>query len=287
MKRRNFLKNSVAGSLLLSSFPYHLYAGEKRKYINDRVVLANSGIELSRMAMGTGTSGWGGSSNQTRKLGIRGLADLLQAAFDEGVNFWDSADQYGSHSHLNEALKKVPRDKVVILTKSRSSGYKEMMADIDRFRKEIGTDYLDMVLLHAVTNPNWNKDMLGAMEALSEAKEKGLVRAHGISCHSLGALKVAADEPWVQVDLARFNPGAKNMDADVDTVRDLLKRMKQNGKDIIGMKVYGAGSLVNSKDECLQFQAAHDFIDTFTLGIESYEQFKDVEKRFPEASVRG
>jgi hypothetical protein len=63
--------------------------------------------------------------------------------------------------------------------------------------------------------------------------------------------------------------------------------MKANGKAIIGMKVYGAGRLTDRKDECLQFQAAHEFIDSFTLGIENYDQFKDVQKRFPEASVRG
>ena len=85
-------------------------------------------------------------------------------------------------------------------------------------------------------------------------KVKGIVRAQGISCHSLGALETAADEPWVQVDLARFNPGGVAMDSDVDTVRNVLKRMKKNGKAIIGMKVYGAGRLVNRKDECLEFQ---------------------------------
>ena len=129
--------------------------------------------------------------------------------------------------------------------------------------------------------------MKGAMEALAEAKEEGLIRAHGISCHSLGALETAADEPWVEVDLARFNPGGARMDADVDTVQKVLKRMKQNGKAIIQMKVYGAGTLVDKKDECLQFHSGSDFIDAFTLGIESIEQLKDVQQRFPEASVRG
>ena len=55
------------------------------------------------MAMGTGTSGYGGSSNQTRQLGIKGVSDLLRAAFDEGINFWETADQYGSHPHIRES----------------------------------------------------------------------------------------------------------------------------------------------------------------------------------------
>ena len=288
MKRRKFIKSLSysAGALSLATFPYAMYAQEKKLYPYDRVILGNTDIETSRMAMGTGTSGWGGSSNQTRRLGIKGLSDLLRAAFDEGLTFWDSADGYGSHRHLREALKKINREDVTILTKSTAKDASSMKRDLDRFRKEIGTDYLDVVLLHAVTNPNWRNDYRGAMEVLSEAKASGLIRAHGISCHSIGALREAAVEPWVDLDLARFNPGARKMDADVDTVRNVLQQMEKNGTSVMGMKVYGAGSLLHMKDECLQFQAGHPFIQSFTLGIESYEQLTDVLKRFPAASVR-
>jgi len=287
MKRRKFIKATLAGSALLSAFPYELLAGAKKLYPYDRVKLGNTGIEMSRMAMGTGTHGFGGSSNQTRQLGIKGVSDMLRAAFDDGINFWETADQYGSHPHVKEALKKTRREEVVVLTKTNSETYEDVKRDLDRFRQELGTDYLDIVLLHAVTDPQWNTNMKGAMEALGEAKENGLIRAHGISCHSLGALEAAADEPWVDVDLARYNPGGVSMDADVSTVQKVLTRMKQNGKAIIQMKMYGAGRLVHQKDKCLQFHTGADFVDSFTLGIESIEQLKDIQKRLPEASVRG
>ena len=287
MKRRSFIRSSLLTSALLSAFPYELLAGDVKLYTHDRVKLGNTGIEASRLAMGTGTRGFGGSSNQTRQLGIRGLSDLLQAAFDEGINFWETADQYGSHPHLKEAFKKVKRDEVVVLTKSNSTSYKDMKADLERFKSELGTDYFDIVLLHAITDPEWNMNLRGAMDALSEAKEEGLIRAHAISCHSLGALETAADEPWVDLDLARFNPGGARMDADSETVQKVLTRMKKNGKSIMGMKVYGAGMLVDKKDECLQFQTGTGITDAFTLGIESFEHLKDIQKRLPEASVRG
>ncbi len=287
MKRRSFIRHSLAGSALLAAFPYHLLAGDKKLYPYDRVPLGNTGISMSRMAMGTGTSGFGGSSNQTRQLGIKGLSDLLRAAFDEGINFWETADQYGSHPHIREAFKKVDREQVVVLTKTNSTTYEDVKKDLERFKSELGTDYFDIVLLHAVTDPRWNVNMKGAMEALSEAKEEGTIRAHGISCHSIGALRTAADEPWVEVDLARYNPGGVAMDADVDTVRDVLTRMKDNGKAIINMKVYGAGRLTDKKDECLEFFTGTPFMDSFTMGIESYEQLRDIQKRLPEASVRG
>ena len=286
MKRRTFIRNSVAGAAFLSAFPYEALALDNKLYPHDRVKLGNTGIEMSRMAMGTGTHGFGGASNQTRQLGIKGVSDMLRAAFDNGINFWETADQYGSHPHVGTALKKVEREKVVVLTKSNSNSYEAMKKDLDRFRQELGTDYLDIVLLHAVTDPEWNIKMKGAMDALAEAKEEGIIRAHGVSCHSIGALEAAADDPWVEVDLARFNPGGARMDADVPTVRKVLTRMKNNGKAIIAMKVYGCGELLDIKDECLQFQTGEGLANAFTLGLESIEQLKDIQKRLPEASVR-
>ena len=107
MKRRRFIQNSLAGATLLTAFPYELFAVTKKLYPSDRVQLGNTGIEMSRMAMGTGTRGFGGSSNQTRKLGIKGVSDLLRAAYDDGINFFETADQYGSHPHIKEAMKKI------------------------------------------------------------------------------------------------------------------------------------------------------------------------------------
>jgi len=286
MKRRTFIRNTLAGSALLAAFPYEALALEERLYPHDRVKLGNTGIEMSRMAMGTGTHGFGGASNQTRQLGIKGVSDMLRAAYDDGINFWETADQYGSHPHVGEALKKVKREDVVILTKTNSKTYEDVKKDLDRFRIELGTDYLDIILLHAVTDPQWNQNMKGAMEALAEAKEEGILRTHGISCHSIGALETAADEPWVEVDLARFNPGGARMDADVPTVQKVLTRMKDNGKAIIAMKVYGCGELLHMKDECLQFQTGSGIADAFTMGFESIEQLKDIQKRLPEASIR-
>src|SRR5690554_4984208 len=189
MKRRHFLKAgaAAAGTLLFDAFPYHAFAGITKKYASDRVTLGKTGIEVSRLAMGTGTSGYGGSSNQSRKLGLKGLSNLLRTGYDNGVFFWESADQYGTHPHFKEALKGVDRDKVVLLTKTHARTADEMKADLDRYRKEMGTDHIEIVLLHALTDPDWNKTRRGAMDYLERAREDGIIKAHGVSCHSLGA----------------------------------------------------------------------------------------------------
>jgi aryl-alcohol dehydrogenase-like predicted oxidoreductase len=288
MNRRNFLKTSTtaAGAVSLQAFPYHLFAGTK-KQATDRVKLGPRGVELSRLAMGTGTNGGGGSSNQTKKLGVGGMADLFKCAYDQGVTFWDAADQYGTHPHLKAGLKLVPREKVTILTKTHANTAAEAKADLDRFRRELGTDYLDIVLLHCMMDDDWNVRKRGAMDAIEEARAKGILKTHGVSCHTLGALQTAAKEPWVEVDLARINPAQVAMDASPETVLGVLRQMKKSGKGIIGMKILGAGRLRNRADEALQYALSLDCVDCFTIGSESRLEFEDLVKKIPAASVRG
>jgi len=290
MHRREFIRHGTvaAGSALLgfSRFPHHLYAAATKKQAQDVVTLGKSGLRVTRLAQGTGTNGVGGSSNQTRGLGLDGLAGLLAAGVDNGVHFWDLADQYGTHPYAKRALGTVKRDQVTILTKTHASTEAEMRADLDRFRREVGTDYLDIVLLHNMQSADWPKEKAGAMAVLSEAKDKGVIRAHGCSCHTLDALKTAAATDWVDVDLARLNPIGASMDADPDTVISVLRTMKQKGKGVIGMKILGAGKLRSRVDEALQFALAQDVLDSFTIGAETVAEFRDLLARIPAASVR-
>jgi aryl-alcohol dehydrogenase-like predicted oxidoreductase len=286
MQRRSFLKTG-AGAVSLNAFPYHLFAGTEKKQASDIVTLGPRKIKLSRLAMGTGTNGGGGSSNQTKKLGLGGVSNMMRAAFDNGINFWDSADQYGTHAFLKESLKQTPREKVVILSKTHASTVAEMKADIDRFRREIGTDYIDILLLHCMMDGNWPDRKKGAMEYISELQEKGIVKTKGVSCHTLPALKTAAATPWVEVDLARLNPAGVAMDAAPGVVIPVLQQMKAAGKGIIGMKIFGAGKLRGKPDECLQYALSQSVLDCFTIGSESSAEMLDLVRKIPAASVRG
>ncbi len=292
MHRRDFVRRSAAaaaGFVSLNGFPHHLFAGAETKNPSDRIDLGTTGITVSRLAMGTGTNGVGGSSEQTRGLGTDGLAALLKLGYDHGITFWDAADQYGSHPHLRRAFQDggVPREKITLLTKTEAKTAAEMRADLDRFRKELGTDYIDILLLHCLTDADWPKRCAGAMDVLSEAREQGIIRAHGVSCHSFGALKTAAESDWVQVDLARVNPAGAYMDNNPKAVTDVLRQMKTRGKAIIGMKVLGAGQLAGKADECFQWQLAQDCVDCFTLGMKSPAEVLSTLKQIPAASTRG
>ena len=249
---------------------------------SDIVILGKTGIRTSRLAMGTGTVGSGHHSNQTA-LGLKGLSDLLLNGYDHGLRFFDSADAYGSHPHVAEALKHVPRDKVTILTKTWARDPKTARADIDRFRRELGTDTIDICLMHCLTEGDWTERYKGVMDVLSEAKEKGVIRAHGCSCHSIEALRAAARSPWVEMDLARINPIGSHVDASPQEVVNVLKEMKAAGKGIIGMKILGQGDLRGRVDDALRYALSLGVLDAFTIGAESRDEQEDLIRRIAAA----
>jgi aryl-alcohol dehydrogenase-like predicted oxidoreductase len=187
MKRRDFLKTTAlgVGAAWMGSAPLVGLAAEQATRFReaDTVVLGKTGIRTSRLACGTGTEGSGHHSHQTA-LGIPGLADLLWRGYDHGLRFFDTADSYGSHPHVAEALKRVPREKVTIMSKSWAREPGQMRADIERFRKELNTDYIDLLMMHCMTEENWTERFRPAIDVLSEAKEIGILDAFTIGAES-------------------------------------------------------------------------------------------------------
>jgi aryl-alcohol dehydrogenase-like predicted oxidoreductase len=250
---------------------------------SDTVTIGKTGIKTSRLAMGTGTVGSGHHSHQTA-LGVAGLSELLLNGYDHGLRFFDAADSYGSHPHVAEALKHVPRDKVTVLTKTWARDPATARADLDRFRKELGTEYLDICLMHCLTEGDWTERYKGVMDVLSEAKEKGIIRSHGCSCHSIEALRAAAKSPWVEVDLVRMNPIGSHMDADPDTVAGVVREMRAAGKGIVGMKILGQGDMRTRQDDALKFALSLGLLDAFTIGAESKAEQEDLMRRIGAAA---
>ena len=282
MKRRDFLAKSamgVAGTWLGSKSWAEAIPSVTGKFgAADMVSLGQTGIKTSRLACGTGTVGTNHHSNQSA-LGVQGLAALLLQGYDHGLRFFDTADSYGTHAHVAAALKKLPRDKITVMSKSWARDGAEMRADIDRFRKELGTDYIDILMMHCLTDDDWTEKCLPAMDAISEAQEKGIVRAHGCSCHTIGALRAAAKSPWVQVMLARVNPIGSHMDADPSTVVATLRAGRQSGKAIVGMKILGQGDMRSRVDEALKYALSLDLLHAFTIGAENRKEQLDLINR--------
>jgi predicted aldo/keto reductase-like oxidoreductase len=233
--------------------------------------------------MGTGFGGWEKSSNQTR-LGQKEFSRLMLHGFERGLNFYDMADLYGSHPFMKPVLKEISRDKVVLLSKvwfSEAPGMEatdRAIPSFDRFRRELGTEMIDIVLIHCVTNASWPSQLGRMRDELSSLKEKGDIRATGCSCHDLGALTVAARDPWVDVIFARINNKGARMDhEDPGKVATVLREARANGKAVVGMKIYGAGSLTEKvqRDESLRYVWGNGLVDAMTIGFERPGQIED------------
>ena len=287
MNRREFLTGAAAGLSAACLKPAAFGADAldtpaltQKFKATDTVVLGKTGIRTSRLAMGTGTIGSGGSSNQTR---TNALSHLLLNGYDNGLLFFDTADSYGSHPDVAEALKHVSRDKVVVMTKCDSRDPKQARADLDRFRRELKTDYIDICLIHCVTEDDWTDRYRGVMDVFSEAKEKGIIRSHGVSCHSIGALRTAAKSPWVEIDLVRLNPVGAYMDAQPATVISVIKEMRAQGKGIVGMKILGQGAMRSRQDDAIRFALGSGVLDAFTIGAENTNEQGDLIRRIAAA----
>jgi 1-deoxyxylulose-5-phosphate synthase len=290
MLRRDFLRRSASGlaatwlaSKTSRAAAINLPPLATKSNAHDEVILGRTGIRTSRLAMGTGTIGGGGRSNQTQ-LGTKSFSTLLLNGYnDNGLRFFDTADSYGSHPYVAAAIKELPRDKVTVLTKTDTRDPAGVRADLDRFRRELGTEYLDIVLIHCVTEDDWTTRYRGVMDVLSEAKEKGVIRAHGVSCHSIQALRAAAASPWVEIDLVRLNPIGSHMDADPETVIAEIRKMRAKGVGIVGMKILGQGDMRNRPSEALRYALSTGVLDAFTIGAETQNEQNDLTRRIAAA----
>ena len=272
INRRDFIQ-STAGAVAVAglcgtAFEVSAKPGAGLKATTKRK-LGRSGIKTTLLAMGTGTNAWDFNSDQIRS-GEDNFVRLLRSAHDKGIRFFDLADMYGSHKYMARAAKEgnLDRGKMVYLTKTVAKDAETVRKDLDRFRKEADTDYFDILLLHCMTSADWIESMKPVMDVLSEAKEQGIIKSHGVSCHDLGALKEAAKHPWVDIMLSRINPWAVRMDSEnVDEVVAVLREAHENGKGMIGMKIAGGGASTDRIPESLKFVLNLGCIDTITMGM--------------------
>jgi aryl-alcohol dehydrogenase-like predicted oxidoreductase len=244
------------------------------------VTLGKSGLKTTFLGMGTGFSGGNRSSNITRA----GVAEsIIRAAYEKGIRFFDCADSYGTHPFTAAALKGVPRESYTLSSKMWVSqgGIPEPDrpdADvvIDRFRKELRTDYLDLVQIHCMTDSQWTDKQKKQMDILENLKAKKIILAHGVSIHSLEAMEACLDSSWVDVIHVRINPFGEAMDKrDPAEVIPVIEKLHKSGKGIIGMKLIGNGNFRNDSDKIdasLKYVISLGTIDSIIVGFEMPEQ---------------
>jgi len=301
MKRREFLVRTMAGVGGLFLGAEFAAAQEQRPKKHDPyelVPLGKTGIKVSRVGLGTGMRGGGRQSNHTR-MGKEKFDALAMGCYERGVRMFDLADLYGTHPFLAGALKKMRRKDYMITSKIwfRRGGIPEKERPspdivVERFLKELKTDYIDLILFHCVTSDKWPEELGEQMNILAKLKKKGLVRAHGVSCHSLEALGACVKEPWVDSVHVRINPYAVKMDVktaeEIPKVEAVLKAMRRGGKAVIGMKIIGEGTFGNSpekRDGSIKYALESGCLDAMVVGFEKVEEIDDFAVRARKVSV--
>ena len=254
----------------------------------DIVALGKTGIKTTRLSMGTGIKGGRRQSNLTR-MEQEQAVHLVREIYERGVRIFDLADSYGTHACVSEALKIYPRSDYVMITKMgvrrKPEGENpdvETEATVKRFLDELQTDYIDVLQMHYILSGNWNTELSDYMTALDKLKQKGIIRAHGLSCHTLEAVKTAVHEPWVDTIHVRLNPYGSNMDDTVEKVEPVVKQLHQEGKGVIAMKILGEGEFSNNdeqKDHSFHYVLQLGAVDILAVGMDKISDIVDNESR--------
>lgn len=284
MDRRKFLGALALGTAHMM-FENPLYGISGRFRGTDplqKIRLGKSGLETTLLGFGTGVHGGNRSSFLTRQDHAKSIA-VLRHAYDRGVRMFDNADTYGTHGLVKEAMKGMDRDKLLLTSKiwTRAGGIPETERPdanevVERFRKELDTDYIDLVQIHCMVDEDWTVTQRRQMDLLSDLKAKGIVRAHGVSVHSLEAMEAVVDDPWIDVLHARINPYGIAMDRkDPAEVVEVIHKVHAAGKGIIGMKMVGNGDYRNEPgkiDHTLRFVLGLGSVDMVIVGFEEQAQ---------------
>jgi len=297
MNRREFLGTALAGAATLagcaSSSTLASAAAADPTDPFQPVTLGKTGVKVSLIGAGTGMRGGNRQSNMTR-LGKEKFEALLNHEYQQGIRYFDCADIYGTHPFVASAFKSTPRDKYVIGSKIwvQGGGIPEKERPdanivVDRFRKELNTDYIDLVQIHCMGDPKWTDQQKKQMDIMEDLKAKNIIRAHGVSIHcrpnDFGALEACAASPWVDVVHVRINPFGDSMDnKDPNVIAPLIKKIHDAGKGVIGMKIVGEGRYRNDpakRDASIKYVLGLGCVDMMIVGFEKPEEVDDFAAR--------
>jgi aryl-alcohol dehydrogenase-like predicted oxidoreductase len=299
LNRRQFLGALTLGTAHLM-FENPLYGAATRFTSPDplqAVSLGKTGLSPSLIGFGTGV--WAGNRNSflTRQEKDKSIG-LLKYAYDRGFRMFDCADSYGTHGLMAEAMKSMDRDKLMLTSKiwTRQRGgipeNERPDADVvvERFRKELDTEYIDLVQIHCMVDANWTDIERKQMDILENLKAKGIIKAHGTSVHSLEAMQTAVKDPWVDVLHARINPYGIAMDKpDPAEVVKVIHEIHASGKGVIGMKLVGNGDFGSEPekiDHTLKFVLGLGSVDMMIVGFEDEGQVDDYMERTKSALLQ-
>lgn len=262
-------------------------AAPAKRSATDWVELGRSGVKVTRLAFGTGTFG----GRVQRELGQEQFTRLVRHAYDRGIRFFETAEAYrGMPEMLGVALKGLPRDSYRLMTKIPVNRAGNLQAALDLYRRQLQTDYIDILLIHCVRRESWPEDLVRLRDDMSEAKAKKILLAHGASCHGLLPLRRFPGNSWLDVALLRVNHDGTRMDnlegteygrGDVNEATQRIAQVHKQGTGVIGMKIIGEGSFKTpeQRDASIRFVAKLGAVDAMTIGYKSPAEIDEAIER--------
>lgn len=231
-----------------------------------RVRLGDTGVEVSRLCFGLGSSGCGSTSKQGR-LPHPEVAQFVGHAVERGVTWFDTSDDYGSEPHLRAALADLARHRVQITTKSHAVDGDALEASLRGSLARLGTDYVDVFLLHEVDSLDDLARRDAALTHLERLRSGGQVRAVGLSTHNIDVLEQVAGDRRLDVLLTNFNVAGVHMDADIADYATALRRAYAARQGVAVMKTLGEGVLAARYGEALRHNLSLDFVHGVLVGV--------------------
>ncbi len=292
LSRRQFLEHSAvaASTLLLSSCSWFRPQAAAKRTAADQVALGKTGLKLSRLGFGTGSN----SGNVQYALGQEQFNTLIHYAYDQGITYFDCAQSYRTFEWIKGAIKGLPREKLFLQSKVPGKPEK-VLESIDHHRKVFDTDYVDSLLIHCMVKDHWTDEWKRIMDAFDEAKSRKWIRAKGVSCHSLPALRAATASDWTEVHLVRVNPQASHIDGmeeswdkpgrDIAPVLTELQTMRAKGRGVIGMKIIGNGDFTDPEDreKSIRFAMSRPELNAIVIGFKSTAEIDEAIRRVNQA----
>jgi 1-deoxyxylulose-5-phosphate synthase len=279
ISRREFLKTSAATGALAGAGALPVFAASvaPRGSASDWVTLGNSGVKVTRLALGTGTH----SGQVQQELGQEGFTRLVRHAYDNGVRFFETSESYGdSQQMLGKALKGIPRDNYKLMSKVTTTPGIDMRAKLDELRRNSDTEYFDIMLLHWQHVGTWPEDSARWQDAVLEAQDRKTVLTHGASVHGLPALRRVPANNWLSIAMIRMNHKGTKMDNETDNwdepgdVPEVVRHTQAAhaaGMGVISMKLIGEGAFTDRSDrrQAMRFAFRNAGVDSVTVGYKN------------------
>ena len=254
----------------------------------DEVPLGKTGIRTTRLGFGTGVSAHNRSSGIIRRNGHEGAVKLIRAAYERGIRFFDTADSYGTHDVIREALAPFQRSSYTICTKYwyqrggiPEADHTDVETSVNRFLRELGTDYIDILQIHCVSQDDWPTALQPHMDGLERCKKAGKIRAHGCSFHGGSSLPKAPETKWLDVAHVQINPFGRKMGLHPDRALEIVRKLRASGRGIVGMKVLGEGSLAKEGriDRSISWVLQNAAADVLDIGFLDIAEIDDIVRR--------